>query len=71
MLSKVFSSPWDQLTDKIEKAGLSTDDFLGKIEKVAKENGIEVGKLTEKYGSLANAASEKSLSSSRFGKKSD
>ena len=55
MLSKVFSSPWDQLTDKIEKAGLSTDDFLGKIEKVAKENGIEVGKLTEKYGSLANA----------------
>lgn len=55
MLSRAFSSPWDQLTNKIEKAGLSTDDFLSKIEKVAKENGIEVGKLTEKYGSLANA----------------
>ena len=55
MLSRAFSSPWDQLTNKIEKAGLSTDDFLSKIEKIAKENGIEVEKLTEKYGSLANA----------------
>ena len=55
MLGRVFSSPWEQLTNKIEKAGLSTDDFLSKIEKVAKDNGIEVEKLTEKYGSLTNA----------------
>lgn len=55
MLTKAFSSPWEQLTDKIEAAGLSTDDFLGKIEKVAKANGIEVEELTEKYGSLAQA----------------
>lgn len=55
MLTTAWGSPWEKLTDKIEKAGLSTDDFLGKIEKIAKNNGVPVEKLVEEYGSLAGA----------------
>ena len=55
MLETALGSSWDQLSSKVEKAGLSTDKFLGKIEKVAKDSGIEVEKLTKECGSLAGA----------------
>lgn len=53
LLGGALNSKWDELNGKIEAAGLSTDAFHEKIKEVAKENGIPIDKLIEKYGSLA------------------
>lgn len=53
MLGEIFSSPWEQLSNKVEDAGLSVDDFLAKIEKNISTKEVE--KLTEEYGSLTGA----------------
>ena len=55
MLKGALTSKWDQLSEKVEKAGLSTDTFLEKIKETAKEGGISVEALEKEYGSLAKA----------------
>lgn len=55
LAKNVFYSNWEKLTDKIEKAGVSVEDFQESIKTVAKENGIAIDDLIEEYGSLAKA----------------
>lgn len=55
LAKNVFYSNWEKLTDKVEKAGVSVEDFQEAIKEVAKENGIVVEDLVEEYGSLAKA----------------
>lgn len=55
LLNEIFTSKWDQLTDKIKAAGVEEEDFEKKLRETAKENGINVEKLIEDYGSLAKA----------------
>jgi tape measure domain-containing protein len=52
---KAFSSSWDEFTEKINNAGIKTSDFTKKLSSVLKSHGVDVDKLTKKYGSITNA----------------
>lgn len=52
------SSSWTKLTKKIEKAGVSTEDFQNELEKTAKDAGVPIDDLIEKYGSLEASFSD-------------
>ena len=58
LLDNVFSSKWDKLSSQIEKAGLSTENYLKVVEEVAKENGVVVKDLINEYGDLKTAISK-------------
>lgn len=55
LLSGALNSKWDQLAEKIEAAGISTETFDAKLKETLKENGHSVEDLTKEYGSLAGA----------------
>ena len=55
MLKGALGSTWDRLSDKIEKAGFSVEDFNKILKQVLKKSGIRVETLIEKYGSLSKA----------------
>lgn len=55
LLEGGLASSWDQITGKINDAGISTKDFQSKLEETAKAGGADVEKLVEKHGSLENA----------------
>ena len=57
LLGGALTSKWDQLTAKVEAAGISTEDFQSKLKEVAKEHNIAVDDLIEEYGSLGKAVS--------------
>lgn len=50
-----LADPWDRFNNKIQEAGVSTEDFQKKLSEVAKENGYAVDDLVKKHGSLAKA----------------
>jgi hypothetical protein len=53
MLTLALGSKWDQLTDQVEKAGLSVDNYSDLVIETARENGIAIDDLISEYGSLA------------------
>ena len=53
---------WDVLTDRVNKLGISTTEFELKIKEVLSENGVDVDKLIEKYGSLGKAFEKGAIS---------
>lgn len=53
-VSKVFTSKWEQLTKKINEAGIETETFEKVLKETAKENGIDLDKLIKKHETLAN-----------------
>lgn len=55
MLKGALGSKWEQLTEKVEKAGFTTEEFSAKVEEAAKESGISIDSLIKEYGSLAAA----------------
>lgn len=55
MLKGALGSKWEQLTEKVEKAGFTTEEFAAKVEEAAKESGISIDSLIKEYGSLAAA----------------
>lgn len=55
ILGNALTSKWDQLTKKIEAAGISSEKFDETLTQVLKDNGIAVDDLVEEYGSLKNA----------------
>ena len=57
LLGGALTSKWDQLTEKVEAAGISTEDFQSKLKEVAKEHNIAVDDLIQEYGSLGKAVS--------------
>lgn len=62
LLEGALGSKWDQLTSKINEAGISTDDFNDRLKKVAKEHGIAVDDLIKEHGSLEEAMSKGAIS---------
>ena len=62
LLEEALNSKWDQLTKKIEEAGVSTEDFQDKLKETAREHGIAIDDLIEEYGSLASVISNGKLS---------
>ena len=53
---------WGELTDGVNKLGLSTTEFELKIKDVLQSHGVDVDKLIEKYGSLGKAFEESAIS---------
>ena len=64
LLEEALNSKWDQLTKKIEEAGVSTEDFQDKLKETAREHGIAIDDLIEEYGSLTSVISNGKLSKS-------
>ena len=64
LLEGALNSKWEQLTKKIEEAGVSTEDFQDKLKETAREHGIAIDDLIEEYGSLASVISNGKLSKS-------
>lgn len=54
-LRGVLGSRFDEFTEKINKAGISTDDFQKKLKEVAKGSDIDLDKLVKECGSLDEA----------------
>ena len=46
------TSKWDEFIEKVNDAGIATEDFESKIIEVAKEHGIRIDELIEQEGSL-------------------
>lgn len=55
ILGDALTSKWDQLMAKIEKTGISTEDFTDVLKSTAKEHGIAIDDLIKKHGSLGAA----------------
>lgn len=53
LISDALGSRYDTLIEKINKAGVETEDFMSMLKKTAKESGIPIDNLIKKHGSLA------------------
>ena len=62
ILTDVMGSKWDQLVEKINDAGVSTEDFQTMLTKTAKEHNIAIDDLIKEYGSLSAVISAGKLS---------
>lgn len=47
MLKGALTSPWEQLTEKVEASGVAVDDFKKALKETAKEHGIDVDKMID------------------------
>lgn len=63
LLEGAMTSNWDKLIKKINEAGVETSDFEEKLKTIAKDNGYDIDKLVEKYGSLEKAFKSGAISS--------
>lgn len=55
LLKGALSSPWDNLIEKVNEAGIATDKFESAVIQTAKDQGIAIDDLIKKHGSLAKA----------------
>lgn len=55
ILSEALNSKWSTFTEKINEAGLATEDFQSKLSETAAEHGIALDDLINEYGSLEAA----------------
>lgn len=55
ILENTMISKWDTLIERVNDAGIETDKFEQKIAECAESGGIDVDKLTDKYGTLSEA----------------
>ena len=55
MLRGAMTSGWDDLSDKIKKAGFTLEDYEDSLKRVLKKSGVSVDSLIKKYGSLWDA----------------
>ena len=53
---------WHELTAVLDKFGISTRDLTLRLQNVLKDHGVDVGKLREEYGNIANAFNEGAIS---------
>lgn len=59
-LGGAFMSTYDKIIDKMNKAGISTDQFTEKFKQNAIDAGVDVDGLVEKYGTLGDAVAHNS-----------
>ena len=50
VLKGALGSKWDKFVDKINEAGISTDEFSKKLKDLANDRGIRIDDLIEEYG---------------------
>ena len=62
LLQGALGSPWEEFNEKINKAGIETEDFQRVLKETAKESGYAVDDLIKKHGSLAKAISSGDIS---------
>lgn len=55
MLSGAFTSKWDQLTTKLNDAGIDTEKFQNQVKALAKEHNVDLDSMIEKEGSFEKA----------------
>lgn len=65
-LRGALDSNWEKFTAQINEAGIATEDFAEKLKETAKEEGIAIEELEEKYGSLINVILSGELGSDIF-----
>ena len=58
VLKGALGSKWDKFVDKINEAGISTDEFSKKLKDLANDRGIRIDDLIEEYGSLEKVISK-------------
>lgn len=63
LLEGTLGSKWEKFEEKINKAGIATDDFKAKLKDTAREHGVSIDEMVKKYGSL-----EKAITSGAFSK---
>lgn len=64
ILGGALNSSWSQLTEKIQDAGIASEDFEAKLIETAKAHGIALDSLIKKEGSLANVIAKGKISGS-------
>lgn len=64
VLREALGDKWTQFTQRINEAGVSTDDFTKKLKTVAKESGIAIDDIITKEGSLEKAFQNGKISTS-------
>ena len=64
LLQSGLGSSWEQITEEVQNAGVSIEDFENAVTQTAEKNGIAIDGLIEKYGSLSAAFASGELSSS-------
>ena len=63
LLYDSMTSNWKKITDTINEAGLSAEDFKDKVTEIAKEQGVDGDALVTEYGSLEAAFKNGAISS--------
>lgn len=58
ILESALGSKWGELTEKIDKAGISTEDFNKKFKKVAEKHGLSIDGLIDDHMSLEEVMSK-------------
>ena len=58
VLEGAMGSKWDTFIEKVNEAGVSTEDFQNKLKETAKEHGIAVDDLIKEHGTLASVISK-------------
>lgn len=56
------ATSWSSLIDGVKELGIDSTKFVTKLSEALEENGVNVDKLKEKYGSLAKAFDEGAIS---------
>lgn len=64
----VFNSKWDQLVEKVNEAGISTEDFSNTVIEAAREAEIPIDELIDEFGSLADVIAKGKIPSEIFRK---
>ena len=66
LLKGALGSKWEQLEEKINAAGISTDDFQKKLSETMKEHGMSLEGVIRRYGSLGAAITSGAVGSDKI-----
>lgn len=63
LLQSGLGSSWEQITEEVQNAGVTIEDFENAVTETARNNGVAIDELIDKYGSLSGAFASGELSS--------
>lgn len=63
LLQSGLGSSWEQITEEVQNAGVTIEDFENAVTETAEKNGVAIDDLVSKYGSLSAAFASGELSS--------
>lgn len=55
LVEGIFGSNWDKLYEKLNAAGIKTEDFQNKVKELAKTHNVNLDEMIKKEGSFENA----------------